>query len=208
MNLVGKILVVLIFIASVCFMAFAVAVHATHVNWRDMVLRSEASPSAPLGLKFQLEQADARFRALQAERAALETQLNREIAMREQRLGQLQTAVTELKLRRDQLEANEAQLNSQMRDAVDRAKAAEDRLVTNQKEIEQLRAENVLARKNRDETFETAAPARGRTCPAEGRLRPLESSQHPVVGTGHFAATGFARRQHPARPHRSAPAQG
>ena len=33
MNLVGKIFTVLIFLMSVVFAAFAVAVHATHKNW-------------------------------------------------------------------------------------------------------------------------------------------------------------------------------
>jgi len=35
MNLIGKILVVLNFVASVVFMSFAVMVYATHRNWRE-----------------------------------------------------------------------------------------------------------------------------------------------------------------------------
>ena len=37
MNLVGKIFVVLILVMSVLFMAFAMAVYATHKNWREVV---------------------------------------------------------------------------------------------------------------------------------------------------------------------------
>ena len=39
MNLVGKIFVVLIFVMSLVFMAFAMAVYATHRNWREEVTR-------------------------------------------------------------------------------------------------------------------------------------------------------------------------
>ena len=35
MNLVGKIFVVSILVMSVLFMAFAMAVYATHQNWRE-----------------------------------------------------------------------------------------------------------------------------------------------------------------------------
>ena len=51
MNLVGKIFVVLILVMSVVFMAFAMAVYATHRNWREVVVNEQAAPDKPLGLK-------------------------------------------------------------------------------------------------------------------------------------------------------------
>ena len=38
MNLVGKIFIVLIFVMSLVFMAFSMAVYATHRNWREVVV--------------------------------------------------------------------------------------------------------------------------------------------------------------------------
>ena len=64
MNLVGKIFVVLILILSVLFMAFAMAVYATHKNWREVVLNEQASAEKPLGLAPQLRNVQARNKEL------------------------------------------------------------------------------------------------------------------------------------------------
>jgi len=49
MNLVGKIFIIVILVMSVLFMAFAMAVYATHRNWREAVLNEQAAPGKPLG---------------------------------------------------------------------------------------------------------------------------------------------------------------
>ena len=58
MNLVGKIFVVLIFVMSLVFMAFAMAVYATHRNWREEVTRPRERSAAgkELGLQYQLDE--------------------------------------------------------------------------------------------------------------------------------------------------------
>ena len=48
MNLVGKIFIVLIFVMSILFMGFVVAVYATHTNWRDVVMKPETGLQAQL----------------------------------------------------------------------------------------------------------------------------------------------------------------
>ena len=56
MNLVGKIFTVMILVMSLVFMSFAVAVYATHKNWREVVMLSrEDAQGKPVGLKYQLE---------------------------------------------------------------------------------------------------------------------------------------------------------
>ena len=50
MNLVGKILVVLVLIMSICFMAFAVAVYATHKNWQETLTLKTPIGNQKLGL--------------------------------------------------------------------------------------------------------------------------------------------------------------
>ena len=62
MNLVGKIFVVFIFVMSLVFMAFAMAVYTTQQNWREVVMlagqsRARARRSA---CKYQLEKSQAR----------------------------------------------------------------------------------------------------------------------------------------------------
>ena len=46
MNLVGKIIIVSILITSILFMAVAMAVYATHKNWRESVLAPESGLQA------------------------------------------------------------------------------------------------------------------------------------------------------------------
>ena len=48
MNLVGKILTALIALFSLVFMSLAVAVNATHVNWRDRVMNANDGLQAQL----------------------------------------------------------------------------------------------------------------------------------------------------------------
>ena len=64
MNLVGKIFVVLIFVMSVVFMAFAMAVYATHKNWREVVaaLAGSGGPSKQLGLEVPVEEGQGQQR--------------------------------------------------------------------------------------------------------------------------------------------------
>src|SRR5687767_947752 len=73
MNLVGKIFVVLIFVMSLVFMAFSIAVYATHRNWRDAVLGNPAQNKT--GLKEELQKAENRFKDMEASRLRLETEL-------------------------------------------------------------------------------------------------------------------------------------
>src|SRR5687767_4905979 len=102
MNLLGKIFTVLIFIMSLVFMSFAVAVYATHTNWKELVTNTEASPGKPLGLKRQLEQLTEQKRDLERQIELVKNALAKEKAARtsalaaaEAKLGQLQTQLTQ-----------------------------------------------------------------------------------------------------------------
>ena len=66
MNLVGKILTVLIFVMSLVFMSFTVAVYSTHRNWRDEVMTPDT------GLKAKLDKSRSRNTQLQDEKLKLE----------------------------------------------------------------------------------------------------------------------------------------
>ena len=60
MNLIGKIFVFAVFIMSLVLMTFATAIYLSHTNWKDTVERppEQVSGGKPLGLKYQLQEAE------------------------------------------------------------------------------------------------------------------------------------------------------
>jgi len=78
MNLVGKIFTVFIFLMSLVFMSFAVAVYATHQNWREIVTNQKATAEKPLGLESQLKNVRNENKNLRDEKAALVADLDLE----------------------------------------------------------------------------------------------------------------------------------
>ena len=85
MNLVGKIFIVLVFVMSVLFMGFAVAIYASHTNWREVV---EAPDT---GLKAQLEKEKAESGRLTGERDRMQEQMASAEDDRAKVLADLQT---------------------------------------------------------------------------------------------------------------------
>ena len=64
MNLVGKIFVVVLFVQSLAFGAFAVCLYGTHKNWKDTIERKEARGSLPKGYAPRLKDEEAKNRTL------------------------------------------------------------------------------------------------------------------------------------------------
>jgi cell division protein FtsB len=153
MNLVGKIFIVLIFIMSLVFMSFVVAVYATHTNWRDIVMNSEARPDKPLGLKPQLEQQKARNQELSDQLDKLKQQVESEKAAKRQQLAKLETENDELKKQRDQQEKELAKLVQAERDAVAAMDATQKTAAALRTEVDGLREEIRTTQKDRDEQF-------------------------------------------------------
>ena len=60
MNIIGKIFVFAVFVMSLVFMSFAVAIYSSHTNWEREVNRKpeEVKGAERPGLKYQLEQAE------------------------------------------------------------------------------------------------------------------------------------------------------
>lgn len=106
MNLLGKIFTVLIFVMSLVFMSFAVAVYSTHKNWREMVMRprEEAGPGKPLGLKYQLEDARKLVQELQDRISRLETELSNEKTARQNDVSKLKTELDDMIRKNQDLE--------------------------------------------------------------------------------------------------------
>jgi vacuolar-type H+-ATPase subunit I/STV1 len=84
MNWLGKVFVVLILIMSLVFMGLAMAVYATHRNWREVV-------EGPNGLRSQLDQARQSNEELKSEHNRRVEDLIREKDAAEQQLAKLET---------------------------------------------------------------------------------------------------------------------
>jgi len=137
MTLLGKIFTVLIFIQSLVFMSFAVAVYATHKNWRDVVLRErdDVKQGEELGLKFQLEDARKRFDQKNAEKIKVENQLAMEKAARRQALATLEARDRQLRERLAATEERNAQLVQSERLAVAALDANERNVISIKDEV-------------------------------------------------------------------------
>jgi hypothetical protein len=113
MNIIGKIFVFALFVMSLVFMSFAVAVYSTHTNWREEIERTadQVQAGKPLGYKAQLDQAKKDREALTRQIEALARQVGEKEAARDQVVAKLQTALEqkdkELKGLREEKEKRE-----------------------------------------------------------------------------------------------------
>ena len=155
MNLVGKILTVLIFVMSLCFMMMAVMVYSTHVNWRNMVMLSqaEAGPGEKPGLKFQLESLKQERDDLSAQlKKATDTLENEKAAKRDQ-VAKLENERDELRRERDQRETEVQVLNKSTAEAVSVMERTQATLADLRAEVVKIREDKRKAEEDRDNSF-------------------------------------------------------
>jgi len=97
MNIIGKIFLFAVFVMSLVLMTFAGAIYFSHVNWKEEVERTadQVRTGKPLGLRLQLQEAEA-------ERAKLVAQINRLMEQvaeteqaRDQVVAKLQSAIVQ-----------------------------------------------------------------------------------------------------------------
>jgi hypothetical protein len=150
MTLLGKSFSALILILSAVFMVLALAVNASHRNWRDVVM---TGVNGQPGLKKQIETTTRTNDQLRDSEQRTRAALDREQAARRTALAALQTQLDQLKT---DLQSSEA--------AVQQLRAANQVLITNDlsvtEELERLTADNTDLRnavrteqKSRDELF-------------------------------------------------------
>ena len=150
MTLLGKSFTALILILSAIFMVLALAVNASHRNWRDVVL---TGVNGQPGLKKQIETTTRTNDQLRDSEQRTRAALDREQAARRTALAALQTQLDQLKT---DLQSSEA--------AVQQLRAANQVLIANDlsvtQELERLTTDNTNLRlavrteqKSRDELF-------------------------------------------------------
>ena len=135
MNLVGKILTVLIFVMSLVFASFAVAVYATHKNWREEITRADT------GLNAKLKNLQARNDDLTNERNELADRVAEVETAKDKAIKDLEEDRDRLKTTNDQDRATLAELRTQTSDAVAQSMNAEKARLKADQELAALRVE-------------------------------------------------------------------
>lgn len=149
MNLVGKIFIVLIFVMSILFMGFVVAVYATHTNWRNLVMAPET------GLEAQLKNKQLELERLTSQMTKTEQELATEVLARQNSLAQAETQKELLAKERDQLVKDYATKNEQAREAIASMTATHETLAALRTEVDKLRADILAAYAVRDEAIDS-----------------------------------------------------
>ena len=152
MNLIGKIFTVLIFVMSLVFMAFVLAVYATHTNWYDVVMNKEAG-AKPLGLQYQVQQQEQRNTDLKAQLDKITSTLESERADKRQALAKLESEKDVLQRERDDQMQRLARAQQDLREAVATMNATQDRLTDLENELKSVRTDLENVRKDRQEQF-------------------------------------------------------
>jgi hypothetical protein len=147
MNLVGKIFIVLILVTSVFFMAIAMAVYATHKNWREAVVAPE------VGLQARLDKSKAENQVLRDEAAKMKQQFDAEKAVKTQALAKLESELEVARGELKTLDAKQADLEKAKREAVAAMNATQENATGYRKEVEGQRTAVEEARKDRDAHF-------------------------------------------------------
>ena len=146
MTLLGKSFSVIIMLLSLVFMALALAVNASHRNWRNEIL-------GPAGYKEQIETITRQNEQLNQAKQITQTDLDREQAAR-------RTAIAALQTQKDQLEGElEASLESNQQleakntelSQLDRSRAEELQKLT--EEAKRLRTQIRTEQAERDKLF-------------------------------------------------------
>jgi septal ring factor EnvC (AmiA/AmiB activator) len=170
MNLVGKIFVVLIFVMSLVFMSFAVAVYATHENWRQLVER-------PGGLKSQIEELKKANEALKSERDNLNSQIAKEKEEWNRVRGQLETAKATQAKQIEQMQAELKQLAAEEEQAVAALNVASQNLEKLTGEVATLRQDIVKTQDDRDKRFDTAVKLQDQIHQTQGEYQRIRERE-------------------------------
>jgi hypothetical protein len=110
MNWLGKVFVVLILVMSLVFMGLAMAVYATHKNWKDVI-------DGPNGLAARLQEETQENDQLKAQHNQRVEELDAEIAAAEQQVRKLEAERVALIARNAEFQAERDQLVQERREA-------------------------------------------------------------------------------------------
>jgi DNA repair exonuclease SbcCD ATPase subunit len=179
MNLVGKIFVVLILVMSIVFMSFAIAVYATHRNWRDVVLGNPAKGQS--GMKEELQKRTNELEELKATRLRLETELANVRSSRDRAVAALETERDNAIKETARLNTEINRLNKDVADAVNAMGLTQDTLKKLREQLAVLQEQIDTARLERDEKFKEVVKLTDDLAQATGELSRLDQTNKKLV---------------------------
>ena len=143
MNIIGKIFLFAVFIMSLVLMTFAGAIYFSHVNWKEEVERTadQVGPGKPLGLRLQLEEAEAERTKLVAQINRLQQQVAESEQARDQVVAKLQSAVVEKNEELKRLQAEKVAREVDQRQKVDLLKKTTEDLEKARGQVDELAKE-------------------------------------------------------------------
>ena len=151
MNLVGKIFTVFVFLMSVVFATFALAVYAGQKNWK--LVADNTDPAHPKGLAQQLQEKNAENAKLVEKKRALEDERKTEKDRMVKRLGQLETDNQRLAKENNSDNKKIDDLEAALRAAVGALNKTEEELKSSRGLTAQLREDIKTAETDRDTSF-------------------------------------------------------
>jgi myosin heavy subunit len=163
MNLLGKIFVVLVFVMSLVFMSFAVAVYGTHKNWKDESAKQIALVQTARDLN---KVANDKVEELEADIA-------KEAVAKREALAKLETERDELATQRDELATQRDDLAAKDKAAVAALDSALQNLAKLTAEVDTLRTEIRTAQEARDKHFKQVVGLTDEMHQVQGELRRL-----------------------------------
>lgn len=149
MNLIGKIFVVIILLLSVLFMGLAMAVYATHKNWKATV---DAQ-------KTQIQTLTADKQKLQSEYDLTSSELQREIDSAEQQVRKLESERVALNSLNESIQEELGALKQERREATSAVSATQANNERLAKENMGLQQEIIAAQQAADEAFKKTVTA-------------------------------------------------
>lgn len=163
MNLLGKIFVVLIAVMSIVFMTLALAVYATHKNWKEVVEGSN-------GLKAQLSASQAELTRKVSDYNRLESQLKGEVESAQQQVRKLESERVALVDRNAIVLTELEQLRAERREATAAVAATQDNNQRLVDEVTGLRKDIRVNEQARDQAFATTLQATENLHQTKGQL--------------------------------------
>jgi len=155
MTLVGKIFTVLIFVMSIVYMGFAMAVYSAHRNWRAEIEREKATATKPKGYRHRLADAENEIEQLRNELTSKSRAYDAIRTAEQQQRAKLET---ELQLAKEQQESMRRELDQskqEIRTLTASVSATMENLTDRTAQVEQLSEQLRLAEAERDKHFDS-----------------------------------------------------
>lgn len=160
MNLLGKVFVVLILVLSIVFMTLAMAMYATHKNWREIAQDRQT----------QVQQTQAEYDQLKTQYNRRESELTNELESSVQQVRKLETERVALVERNSGIQSELDQLKQERRDATAAVAATQQNNERLAGEVTGLRQDIRSNQQLRDQAFSTALTATEELHQSKGQL--------------------------------------